>query len=261
MSAIWALPFEGATTRGARAVREERGRAAVGAVDEPAEHLGADHEHVVTAPALHLGRGERQGRQEARACRPQVHRARARGTEVACHQRSRVRQDVVRRHRRHQHEVQVLGCDVRLLQRRTARGRGEVLEALAIRHAAALVHARAMHDPLLGHAGALGNHRVRDHVLRNRHGDGRQGGRALLAVPRHGGHHRRRCGVGGGGIAHGRPRVRPQEVRAMHRLPPSRQRETFVQGSSGRGRGRSPRSWSRRARRARASRRASERAG
>jgi hypothetical protein len=47
-------PSGGVDDGRARAVGEQGGRAAVGLVDEAAQHVGADHEHVVRAAALDL---------------------------------------------------------------------------------------------------------------------------------------------------------------------------------------------------------------
>ena len=212
-------PFEGATSA---APAPSANRAAVPRSVRSMKRLSTSAPITSTfwrAAALDLGGGELERGQEAGARRAHVHRAGARGAELGRHRAGRRSAGSRRRRRSPRARGPRPRRHARLVERR-GRPRGEILRRSPGRHVPALVHAGAVDDPLLGHARALGDGRVRDDALRHGHRDGRQGGRALMAVPRHGGRRRRRCGVGGG-IAHGRPRVRPQEVRAMHGLPPS----------------------------------------
>ena len=199
------------TTRRARAVGEQGGGAAVGLVDEAAQHVGADHEHVARSGRPRPGRrpATSADRKPVQAAPTSIAPALVRA-EVVRHQR-RARWAAARRRRRVATSTRSTSSAADARPRRARARPAAVARSCSrspSRHVAALVHARAVDDPLLGHAGALGDRRVRDDPLRHRHRHGRQGGRAQMAVPRHGGRRHRRCGVGGGGFAHGRPRVR-----------------------------------------------------
>ena len=100
------------------------------------------------------------------------------GAQLVGHERRGVGGDLVRGQRGHEHEVDLLRGHARLVERLAPGGHGDVLQPLALAHVTALAHARAVDDPLLGHAGALGDGGVRHHLVGHAHGHGRQGGRA-----------------------------------------------------------------------------------
>ena len=241
----------------ARAVGEQGGRAAVGLVDEAAQNVGADDEHVVRSGRPRPGRWRAPaptGSRCTRRSRPWRRRSTAPRSCATSGAQFGVSSSAasVATSTRSRSSARHAGALERAAGRPRWRGPGaarpRTRTCARARPVRWTIHCSVTPAP----AATVSFVTTRSG---HGHGDGRQGGRAQMAVPRHGGRRHRRCGVGGGGFAHGRPRVRPQELRATHRRPPSQ--GTSSQGSSARGRDLSRRTRSRRARRARAPRRAS----
>ena len=134
------------------AVPRSRGRG------EAAEHVGADHQHGVR------GRSTARTRATARTGKP----VQAAPTSIAPAPCGRARR--LRAERRWGGSSAVMVASITRstpapgrpagIERLAGRRRGEVGEALALAHVAALVHAGAVDDPPLGHARALGDHVV-----------------------------------------------------------------------------------------------------
>ena len=148
---------------------------------------------VSTWPAAEAQRGE-----PARAGGADVDGAGVDGAERGGHDGRGVRRDVVRRHGRDEHEVDVAGVDARVLQRPAA-GEGRVLGQRLVRERApARLDAGALLDPVVVDADALGDLAVR-HDL----------GRHVMAEPddARGARRGRRHGAVAGGLAGDRGEV------------------------------------------------------
>ena len=133
----------------AGAVAEEHAGAAVAPVEDAREHLGADHQR-----ALRLaGTDEIVGGGEA------VDEAAAHGLHVECRlafdaklrlqQARRARENIVRRRRRNDDEVQLICPRIGRLQRLAARLEREVARALGFVGDPPLADAGALTDPLV----------------------------------------------------------------------------------------------------------------
>ena len=89
-------------------------------IREAAQHVGADHQHVLAAPALDLGGGQRERGQEAGAGGADVHRAGAVRRRGRARPAARRWASARRRPRRDEHEVDVGGRQPGLARARCA---------------------------------------------------------------------------------------------------------------------------------------------
>jgi hypothetical protein len=110
----------------AGAVGEQRRRIAIGDVEEARQKVRAHHERMLGATRLDLPAGHQQGRQPARAGRPDVHRARAVGAQEPRYQRGRVRRDLIGGRGGDEHDVEVGALDAGALERGTSGLGGEL---------------------------------------------------------------------------------------------------------------------------------------
>ena len=97
----------GGHDHGARAVAEQDARVAVGVVEEPAQQLDADHEHVAVHAAAHVGRGGREREDEARAGGHEVEAGGPRCPELMGDEHGGGRHVVVGRAGADDHEVEL----------------------------------------------------------------------------------------------------------------------------------------------------------
>ena len=135
--------------RSAGAVAEQHAGVAVLVVEDAAEDLRAADEHLRVGPAAHHVRADLGREHEAAARSSQVEAARVLGAEVVADAARRRRERLVTGHRRADHQVQVLGRHVGVLEglpRRVDRqGAGHVRRG----RDAPLLDAGPLDDPLV----------------------------------------------------------------------------------------------------------------
>ena len=135
----------GAMHGGARAVAEQDDGGSIFGVDDAAQCLGADEEHVLVAGLQHR-RADDELVDEARARGVEVERSASQAERVA-DERAGVRDQLLGRCGRDDHQVDVGGRQPGALDRLRGRGAAEGGRRLARGGDAPLVNARAFADP------------------------------------------------------------------------------------------------------------------
>ena len=117
MQALLAGVVRGAEDHGPGGVAEQHAGPPVLPVDDRAQAVRADHRDVFVRAAHDEVVGDRQPGDQPGAGQVQVHRAAGDRADLADHPAGRGRADDVRRHRRADQQVQVLGSDPGVLER------------------------------------------------------------------------------------------------------------------------------------------------
>ena len=201
---------------GSGAVAEQHARRAVAPVEDARQHVSTDHQRAVGQAGGDHPVGLRERVHEARAAGQEVVGGSGRRAELVREQRARGRKHRVRRHRRHDDQVEVRGVHARMRQRLPSSRQREIGHRLVGRRDPALPDAGSLDDPLVGRLHQLRDVVIRHHALGNVAPEPRDRDRRALSRPEH------------------RPSPRRSGCRApLARRPPSRARG---RGRSGRGR-------------------------
>src|SRR5262245_20734590 len=134
---------------GARGVGQQDAGAPVGEVGDPGQALGADAEHPAVLPGLDELGADGEAVDGSRARGQHVDRAGAPAAETMLQDVGGGGEEHVGRGRAHDDEVDVLGHEVRVLERLLRRPEREIGGGLALVDDVALADARPLHDPLV----------------------------------------------------------------------------------------------------------------
>ena len=150
----------------AGAVAEQHAGTAIVPVENARERLGADHQRALVGAAAQEIVGGRERKDEAGAHRLQIEGGAMMDAELVLDRDRGRRKGVVRRRGRQHDQVDRLGIEPGVFQRRARRVDRQMRRELAVGGDVALPDAGALHDPLVRRFDTGREFRIGQHLLR-----------------------------------------------------------------------------------------------